>query len=62
MREWARRRGVTPGVVLPPQVVYDLGVEWYATRLDHDWTRATRDQVAATFARQGLVGPFWSLD
>jgi len=62
VHEWARRTGVTPGAVVSPQVVYDLGVEWYATRMDHDWERPGTDQVAAIFARHGLTGPFWSLD
>jgi hypothetical protein len=48
--------------VLAPQAVYDLGVEWYATRLDRDWQRADKARVARIFARNGLVGPFWSLD
>jgi hypothetical protein len=42
-------------------MVYELGAEWYATRLDHGWQRATPTQVAATFARHGFSGPFWSL-
>lgn len=46
---------------MAPQRVYELGAEWYATRLDFDWERADVEQVAATFARHGLVGPFWSL-
>jgi hypothetical protein len=50
------------GAVVSPQTVYDLGVEWYATRLDRNWERAGKTAVAATFARHGLVGAFWSLD
>jgi hypothetical protein len=44
-----------------PQTVYDLGVEWYATRLDHGWVRASGARAEATFARHGLTGAFWSL-
>lgn len=62
MHDWLRRKGLAPGAVLSPQAVYDLGVEWYATRLDHDWERADKAQAASTFERHGLVGPFWSLD
>ncbi|MCC7034645.1 MAG: hypothetical protein IT179_17625 [Acidobacteria bacterium] len=62
MHQWAGCAGVTPGAVVSPQVVYDLGVAWYATRLNHDWSRPDKDQVAAIFARHGLTGPFWSLD
>jgi len=47
--------------VLSPQAVYDLGVDWYATRLERDWERADQARVASTFARHGLVGPFWSV-
>ncbi len=43
------------------QTVYDLGVAWYATRLEPDWERATAEQATATFERHGLVSPFWSL-
>jgi hypothetical protein len=49
------------GAVVAPQTVYELGAEWYATRLDADWERATAAQAAATFKRFGLAGPFWSL-
>lgn len=62
MHEWLRREGLDLGAVLSPQAVYDLGVEWYATRLDRDWERADKARVASTFARHGLTGPFWSLD
>jgi hypothetical protein len=44
-----------------PQTLYELGAEWYATRLDPAWERAGAPQVTATFERHGLVGPFWSL-
>jgi hypothetical protein len=62
LQEWLRHRGLSAGAVLSPQAVYDLGVEWYARRLDRDWERADTARVASTFARHGLVGPFWSLD
>jgi len=47
--------------VLSPQAVYELGRDWYATRLDADWQRPEVAQVAALFARHGLTGPFWAL-
>ncbi len=47
--------------MLSPQSVYELGRDWYATRLDPDWQRPGAAQVAATFARHGLTGPFWAL-
>jgi hypothetical protein len=49
------------GAIAPPQTVYDLGAEWYATRCDRDWERADAIRTAAIFARHGLVGEFWSL-
>jgi hypothetical protein len=45
--------------VVAPQTLYALGAEWYATRLDVDWERASAAGVAATFERHGLTGPFW---
>jgi hypothetical protein len=41
--------------------VFDLGVDWYATRLEHDWRRADTSQIARTFARHGLTGTFWAV-
>jgi hypothetical protein len=41
--------------------VFDLGVDWYATRLDYDWRRADASQTAGTFARHGLTGTFWAV-
>lgn len=43
------------------QTVYDLGRDWYATRLDLDFTPATPQQAQAIFTRHGLVGAFWAL-
>ena len=34
--------------MLSPQAVYELGRDWYATRLDADWQRPEAAQVAAT--------------
>jgi hypothetical protein len=58
---WRRANGLVEGAVAPPQTVYDLGAEWYATRLERGWQRAGLAQVGATFARHGLTGLFWSL-
>jgi hypothetical protein len=44
-----------------PQTVFDLGRDWYATRLDPEWERASQAAAEATFARHGLRGTFWSL-
>jgi hypothetical protein len=47
--------------VVSPQTVYDLGRDWYATRLDLDFEPPTPEQAQATFGKHGLVGEFWSL-
>jgi hypothetical protein len=41
--------------------VFDLGADWYATRCDADWQRASPAQAAAIFARHGFTGEFWKL-
>lgn len=51
----------TRGAVVTAQTVYDLGRDWYATRLASEFEPATPGQAQATFARHGLVGDFWSL-
>ena len=43
------------------QRLYDLGREWYATRLDRDWQRPGPAEAEQIFRRHGLTGPFWSL-
>jgi hypothetical protein len=47
--------------VLTPQQVYNLGADWYATRLDPDWKPASAAQASALFERHGLTGTFWAL-
>jgi hypothetical protein len=42
-------------------VLYDLGREWYATRMDLDWRPATAAEATAMFEAHGLVGEFWAL-
>jgi hypothetical protein len=44
-----------------PQVLYELGREWYATRLDRGWERPGAAEAEQIFARHGLTGAFWSL-
>jgi hypothetical protein len=47
--------------MVPPQILYELGAEWYATRFDVDWVRPDAARASAVFARHGLTGPFWTL-
>lgn len=49
------------GAVVAPQVVYELGRDWYATRLALDYEPATPEQAQALFAAHGLTGDFWAL-
>jgi hypothetical protein len=44
-----------------PQALYDLSLEWYATRLDPNWQPPDAAEAQRIFARHGLTGPFWSL-
>jgi len=43
-----------------PQALYELGKDWYRSRLDVDWEPATAEEATATFARHGFVGDFWA--
>ena len=58
---WLIARGYPRGAAVAPQVVYDLGRAWYATRLDLDFEPATPQAAAAMFMAHGLTGGFWSL-
>ena len=40
----ARGDGRELGALVTPQVLYDLGRDWYATRMDLDWQPATRQR------------------
>lgn len=61
VHSWLKARGLHLGAIVAPQVLYDLGRDWYATRMDLDWQPATAEQATAMFAAHGLVGDFWSL-
>lgn len=61
LRAWLAASGFEFGAIASPQTAYDLGREWYATRLDPTWERPTAVAAQAIFARHGLSGEFWSL-
>ena len=61
MDNWLKASGYNKGATVAPQTVYELGADWYATRLDVDWQPATAQQAAALFGKHGLTGTFWSL-
>lgn len=58
---WLEATGLKFGALITPQVLYELGREWYATRMDLDWQPLTASGATAMFAAHGLVGEFWSL-
>ncbi len=58
---WLQDTGRDFGAVIAPQVLYELGRDWYTTRMDVDWQPATAAQAIAMFAAHGLTGDFWSL-
>ena len=61
MDNWLKASGYNKGATVAPQTVYELGADWYATRLDVDWQPATAQQAVALFGKHGLTGTFWSL-
>ena len=61
MDDWLKASGYGKGATVAPQTLYDLGADWYATRLDVDWRPASAVEATALFARHGLIGEFWSL-
>jgi hypothetical protein len=58
---WLNSKQLERGAVVAPQTVYALGADWYATRLDFDWERASPAMASAIFKKHGLTGAFWSL-
>jgi hypothetical protein len=58
---WLGSRGYHKGAIVVPQTLYNLGADWYATRLEVDWEPASAEEATVLFAKHGLVGEFWSL-
>ncbi|TLM99062.1 MAG: hypothetical protein FDZ75_00960 [Actinobacteria bacterium] len=61
VRSWLALNGKELGALITPQVLFELGRDWYATRFDVDWEPLTAEQATDLFAAHGLVGEFWSL-
>ena len=61
MDDWLTASGYQKGATVAPQTLYELGADWYATRLDVDWLPADALTATGLFARHGLTGGFWSL-
>jgi len=53
--------GREPGATIPVEKLVELGLAWYADRLDRDWRPHTRDENQAILDRLDLVGDFWRL-
>jgi hypothetical protein len=58
---WLNVRGYDKGAIVTPQALYELGADWYATRLDIDWQPTTARESTTLFAKHGLTGAFWEL-
>lgn len=58
---WLKTKGFELGAIISPLTLYNLGGDWYRTRLDLDWQPASAAEATQLFARHGLVGDFWSL-
>ena len=61
MLSWLDATGRSLGALVTTQTLYDLGRDWYGTRMDLDWQPATATEATDMFAKHGLVGEFWSL-
>ncbi len=53
--------GREPGATIAVEKLVELGLAWYADRLDRDWRPHTRDENQAILDRLDLVGDFWRL-
>lgn len=62
MADWLKVSGYSKGATAAPQTLYELGADWYATRLDVDWQPASAPEATALFAKHGLTGEFWALE
>ena len=61
MGDWLNASGYAKGALVAPQTLYELGADWYATRLDIDWQPAAAPEAMALFSKHGLAGEFWML-
>lgn len=61
MEEWLAETGEVRGEVVSAQTMFDLSRDWYAGRLEVDWSPPTAAEAEAMFNRHGLTGDFWAL-
>ena len=58
---WLESTGHERGAVADAQTLFELGADWYRTRLDVNWQPASASEATTMFAAHGLTGEFWSL-
>lgn len=61
MGAWLELKGHRFGATVSPQVVYELGADWYATRLEANWQPAPVSAAQAILTKHDLTGEFWTL-
>jgi hypothetical protein len=56
---WCQRRGIEPRPVVTMAQLWELAVEWYASRLSPEARRPGPNEMRRILARIGLNDPFW---
>lgn len=56
---WCDTHGFPRGASLSMPALWAFARDWYGSYLSEPWRKRTRAEVAALFARHGLVGAFW---
>jgi hypothetical protein len=59
--DWKKENSVHDGAALTVEQTHALSVPIYQNRTRLDYTRPSKDALAAHFASLGLTGPFWEL-
>jgi hypothetical protein len=61
LQDWLIATDNELGYVTSAQTMYDLSRDWYAGRLDEQWSPPSAAQAGEIFTRHGLTGDFWRL-
>ncbi len=56
---WCASRGRQRRPLVPLDVLWQLAVAWYASRLTPQARRPMGEEIRAIFDRLGLTGEFW---
>jgi hypothetical protein len=59
VQAWCQARGIVPRPLVTIAQLWQLAVEWYATRLSAEARRPGPQEMRRIFARLGLTDPFW---